>query len=74
MSNTSYTFSVSISREEYLKYYAGRASTVRAPTAEGVVIDFPANTLTPWVTHTGINGTFRITMSEENKLIKIKRI
>jgi len=74
MPNTSYTFSISISREEYLKYYAGRASTVRTTTAEGFVIDFPANNLTPWITHSGINGTFRITMNEDHKLIDIKQL
>ena len=74
MPNKSYTFSISISRDEYLKYYAGRASIVRTQTAEGLIIDFPANNLTPWITLSGINGTFRITMNEDHKLVDIKQL
>ena len=74
MSNYSYTFSITIDREEYLRYYAGTASSVRTRTHQGVVIEFPANALKPWITHSGIAGTFSITMNEENKLVEIKRL
>ena len=74
MPNYSYTFSITIDRDEYLRYYAGAASSVRTPTHQGVVIEFPANALKPWITHSGISGTFCITMSEENKLLNIERL
>ena len=74
MSEVNYTFSISVSREEYLRYYAGMASAVRAQTHQGVVIEFPARNLTPWMTHSGIYGTFCITMNEDNKLVDIKKL
>ncbi len=74
MSDVSYTFSIRIDRDEYLRYYAGTASTVRAKTHQGLVIDFPATALKPWITHAGIIGTFSITMNDDHKLVDIKRL
>lgn len=74
MNNRTSVFSIVISREEYLKYYSGRAAAIQTHTNDGLIIEFPASALTPWITHSGIQGTFSITFDENNKLTEIKRI
>ena len=74
MPEQSFRFSLSISREEYLKYYSGYAAAVRTTTHEGIVIEFPARNLTPWISHSGLNGTFEIRFDNNNKLIDLQRI
>ena len=74
MNNRRFVFSIAVSREEYLKYYSGRAAAIRTRTNEGLIIEFPARALTPWITHSGIQGTFSITFDENNRLTEIKRI
>lgn len=67
-------FHLHIGRDEYLKYYAGRASVVRTTTLNGISIEFPAINLMPWVTHAGISGTFEIRFDDNNKLKGIQKI
>lgn len=74
MNNRQFVFSIAISREEYLKYYSGHAAAIRTKSYEGLIIEFPARALTPWITHSGIQGTFSISFDENNKLTEIKRI
>ena len=66
--------SIRISRDEYLKWYQGSASTVMATTATGTKVRFPANILRPFVTHQGIAGTFAIYFDDNNKFKEIRRI
>ncbi len=66
--------SISIDRDEYLKWYQGAASTVLATTTTGQKVRFPANILRPFVTHGGINGTFVIYFDDNNKFSDIRRI
>jgi hypothetical protein len=69
-----FRFSLSISRAEYLKYYAGQAAAIRTETHEGIVIEFPARELTRWISHSGISGTFEIRFDDNHKLIDIQRL
>ena len=66
--------SVSISRDEYLKWYQGAASTVLATTTTGQKVRFPANILRPFVTHEGVQGSFVIYFDDNNKFSDIRRI
>jgi len=74
MTELAYHFSILINPEEYLKYYSGMASTVRTETLEGVVIEFPASSLKPWVTRAGISGTFRIRFDESHRLLGVDKV
>ncbi len=69
-----YYFSLSISRDDYLRYYQGQAVAVAVTDSQGRSIRFPANALRPHVEHTGIHGSFRLTTDEENRLRTLERI
>jgi len=74
MTNRRFHFTLDLSAAEYLKYYSGRARTVNTTTLEGYVIEFPAINLNPWVSRSGIQGTFMIEFDENNRLQEIKRL
>jgi hypothetical protein len=60
--------------DEYQRLYAGAARDVHAHSIDGRSIRFPANILRPFVTHSGVSGTFAIYFSNENRFVKIERI
>lgn len=66
--------SLVIGRDEYLRYYKGSAKNVLATDTAGRKVSFPANILQPFVTHTGIAGTFAIRFSEAGKFAGIERL
>lgn len=67
-------FSLDISREEYLRYYSGQASVVQVRSHNGLLINFPANAMKPWITHQGVTGNFTIVFDENNKLVELKKL
>ncbi len=66
--------SININRDEYLKWYQGAASTVLATTPTGQSVRFPASILQPYITRTGVSGTFNIYFDDNNKFKEIKKI
>jgi len=73
MVNT-YRFYMQLSREEYLKYYAGEASCIQVYSEDGTSLQFPASAAKPWITHRGIEGFFIIKFDANHKLISLKKI
>jgi hypothetical protein len=69
-----YYFSLSISRDEYLRYYQGQAVSVAVTDTHGRNLRFPANALRPHVQHTGIHGRFRLITDDQNRLERLERI
>lgn len=69
----SYRFQINISREKYLHYYAGEATSIQVHSEDGILIQFPASALKKFVTHQGISGKFRISFDENNKLINLQQ-
>lgn len=69
-----YHFSVSIPREEMLRYYQGTAQHLLVRTTEGLTQDLSAHHLRPFVTAQGIHGSFVLTVSSDNKFISLKQI
>lgn len=63
-----------ITREEFLKLYAGKAKDVVATAVDGRRVQFPARILQPFVTHAGINGMFRISYDREARFDQIQRL
>lgn len=63
-----------LSREEYLRWYQGHARMVHARSRDGRSVRFPAQSLQPYVTHSGVSGTFAIYFDENNKLLKVERL
>ena len=67
-------FSLHISRQEYLRYYAGDAKSVQVRSFQGLLLQFPASALKSHVTHQGINGHFVIKFDGNNKLIELNKL
>jgi hypothetical protein len=69
-----FEFQLRISAERYLDYYRGAARNVVVRCADGVTIQFPAALLQPFVTPTGIQGSFVLTCDEANKGADLQRL
>ncbi|MCG5512207.1 DUF2835 domain-containing protein [Ectothiorhodospira shaposhnikovii] len=67
-------FNLSISRDDYLRYYSGAASAVVAMSREGRTVRFPASALRPFVLHDGVHGHFRLTVDNQFKLLSLERL
>ncbi len=65
---------LNISAEQYRRYYQGGVSSVVARSHDGRTIQFPANILKPFVTHSGINGEFEIFFDSDNRFQKIEKL
>jgi hypothetical protein len=73
-STRTYRFRLSITREEYLSYYAGTARWVVARAYEGEAVQFPASFLRRFVQEDGVFGTFEMTVDDDNRLVSMRRI
>ncbi len=67
-------FALSISREDYVRYYRGLARQVLVRSHDGRRIQFPARFLRPFVSHQGIRGEFRLLLDEANRLLDLQRL
>lgn len=65
---------LSISPDEYQRWYQGSAKDVLAYTVEGRSVRFPAHILRPFVTRNGIKGRFRISFDDQSRFQKIEKI
>ena len=69
-----FRFSLALTREEYLSYYAGAARWVVAKAFEGETIRFPASFLREFVSEDGVHGMFEMVVDDNDKLISLKRL
>lgn len=67
-------FRISITAQEYLRYYQGNADSVQVTASNGKIIQFPAGALQKFLDHTGIHGSFRVIFDENNKLVRVERV
>lgn len=63
---------ISIQADELLKLYRTPGAVVHARTVDGRRVQFPAQSLRPWVTRDGIRGKFRIYFDPDNRLSRIE--
>lgn len=63
-----------ISKDEWLRMYRGETNRVYAVSRDGRSIQFPANILSSFTTHDGVQGTFEITFDETGKFQSITRL
>lgn len=63
-----------ISPEEYLKLYQGLAEDVFTRSRDGRSVRFPASILRPFVTASGISGSFKIVFDDGNRFHHIEKI
>lgn len=71
--NESIIVDISISADEYLRYYAGSAQNIVARSRDGRTVRFPANILQRFVTRSGISGSFAIQFGADGKFQAIER-
>ncbi len=69
-----YHFILNIDTEELLRVYRGAAHRLRVRSLEGNVIDIDANHLRSFTTRSGVQGRFRLVVSETNKFLRLERI
>lgn len=67
-------FALSLSREDYLRYYQGVARHVVVRSHDGLQVQFPARLLRPFVTHQGVLGEFRLLLDDANKMLDLQRL
>lgn len=63
---------IRISRDEYLKVYQSYVRQVRAVARSGESVRFPISVLQPYLTHTGVQGSFRLSFDDQYKFIGIE--
>lgn len=66
-------FRLSISADDYLRYYQGSARAVIARSHDGRRVQFPAGSLRRFVTREGVQGEFALRFDGHNKLIELVR-
>ena len=65
---------LTISAEEYRRYYSGQAQSVRVRSVDGRIVQFPANSLRPFLSHTGIHGAYALELDDALKLVSLKKL
>lgn len=65
---------LNIPPDEFKLLYEGVAKSVNARSLDGRTVKFPANILRPFVSHSGVVGTFAIHFSEDNRFNRIEKI
>ena len=74
MPGKSIRVAIDFSYDEFLPFYEGRVKDVIAPGLDGKSVRFPAHTLRPYLTHSGIAGIFELRMDQNNRLLSCERI
>lgn len=70
----SIAFSLNIPAERYKSYYQGVAQNVVTTSHDGRTVQFPANVLWPFLTHSGISGEFVIEFDRRGRFVDIVRV
>lgn len=65
---------INLPREEYLKVYQSYVRQVRGVARSGESVRFPISVLQPYLTHTGVQGSFRLSFDQQNKFVGIERL
>lgn len=65
---------IRISKQEWLRMYRGETNLVRAVSRDGRSVQFPANILTPFTSHDGVYGSFRIRFDAQGKFQAIEQV
>ena len=65
---------LTISADEYLKRYKRSSAVVLAFSRDGRRVQFPASLLQPYVTHSGVVGSFQIEFEAAGKFSNIVKL
>ena len=67
-------FTLSVSYDDFLPYYQGRAKRVEVRESHGRVLNINAYHFKPFLTPTGIRGNFKIRIDGQGNLQSIEQI
>ena len=67
-------FTLNISAADYQSFYRGIGKVIFARTENGQRVQFPANELRKFVSHSGVQGRFEIIFSRDNKLLDLRKV
>lgn len=67
------SFILSISSQDYLRFYQGTGKTVVTTSVDGRQVQFPAARLRPFVSHNGVHGRFELKFDHNNKFVSLHR-
>jgi Protein of unknown function (DUF2835) len=65
---------ITITADEYLKRYQQPNAVVLCHSRDGRSVRFPAGLLQPYVSHSGIRGSFSIAFDNAGKFKTIKKV
>ena len=68
------TVDIALSREQYLELYRSYVRQVQAVARSGQVVRFPVGVLVPFVTPSGVYGTFRLHFDALYRFEQIERL
>jgi len=74
MANSTAHIFLNIPSKKFERVYKGTAKTVVVEMDNGVIIEFPAHELVPYVTSIGIYGWFEIIFDENDRMLSFKSI
>jgi len=69
-----FEFNLSISAKLTHRIYEGQARFILVYTDAGLKLQLPAQNFINYVSDAGIQGRFRVEITEENKLISLRRL
>lgn len=65
---------ISLTAEEFVAVYQGRANRVLLRSRDGRKVSLPAHHLRPYLGHSGVRGTFELEFSGDGKLLNLRRL
>ncbi|MNT37494.1 hypothetical protein D3C72_1736330 [compost metagenome] len=65
---------ISLTADEFLAVYQGRANRVLLRSRDGRKVSLPARHLRPHLGHAGVQGTFQLEFSADGKLLSLHRL
>ncbi|MBK1649338.1 DUF2835 family protein [Rhabdochromatium marinum] len=68
-----YQFSLWIPRDDMLAFYEGRSRRISVRASNGQRIELPAEAFRRFITHQGLQGNFRVLVTDDHRLIEVQR-
>ena len=65
---------LNIPADEYQKYYQQQGTLVHCQARDGRTVQFPATILHRYISHSGVQGAFKIQFSDEGKFESIEKL
>lgn len=65
---------INLTEDRWLQFYRRPGQAILARARNGQLVEFPAEHMRAFVTPTGVQGTFKLTVDDENRLQQIERI